>query len=123
MPALINFILILAALGFILSGAIPYFQALSTANGLNFLRWNSIWKSGKWKPLPEQAVVRYRLFWLAATICWITGAEDWRWRVVFGVLALFFVAILIVKGSLSFQGKSRPNSPVERGNIPAAHES
>ena len=93
MPITIKLILGLAALTFIVSAAVLYLRALSSANGLNFLRW-AAWRAGTFKALPDRVMFRFHLLWVATMVCWTMGASDWRLRLLYGVLTLFFVAIL-----------------------------
>lgn len=97
MPITIKLILALAALTFIVSAAVLYFRALSSANGLNFLRWNAVWRAGTFKALPDRVMFRFHLLWVATMVCWTMGASDWRLRLLYGVLTLFFIVILWIR--------------------------
>ena len=112
MPEMITLILGLLALTLVASAGVLYFRAVSDANGLNFLRWNSLWKTGNWKPTPEQILFRYHLLWVAAVICWTVGTRDWRFRLLYGVIALFFVALLWIR-----QTRKTRRSQVDRQSL------
>ena len=94
MPIVIVLFINLTAVVFIVSAAILYWRALSATNGLNPFQWNRAWKGGTLIPLPHQAMLRYRLLWVATMICWSLATNDWRFRLVFSLFGLLILLSL-----------------------------